>query len=224
MVHRTAVLPGYSGAKIRSVSGQLSTLKHLVKSLNVEHATKHAERLKEHVPEEYLGLVALPRLDHFGALRIPIAADAWHAASGWDIKTGIRGLAVKRMFNPDDFHMEDRTIEAFEELGRAQSVLDAHKSEHNPLRIFLVRATEETEPKLAEGEFLLDLASHIWLLSTHPDWRTAGDELLFRCYGERFKPLGLRAILVGYRHLKRAVNFSSAARTEGIVLIGKVPD
>lgn len=218
------LLPGHSDVRLRSPQGQMSVLKGKVVSLASEQALAHATHLKENLRAPYAGIVVVPRLDHFGALRIPAATDIWHKTSEWGMKTGIRGIEERGKFNPEDFLMEERTLSAFEELERLQGAPDKQKVEHNPLRVFPIRATTETDPVLEEREFLLDLASHMFILATHPDWRPTEKEVLFRCYGERFKPLGNRAILVGYRNLTRAVNFSSIAMTEGIALIGRIPD
>jgi len=228
MVHGPHLIPFHSELKIRKLSSQLTALKRGLKSLGSEHAERLIKAFDGRMYDGYAGMVAVPRLDHSGFARIPDAAQGWHEATDWGIRTGIRGIEVKKFFNPEDFELDQRTLEAFEELERRQGAPDDHQVEHNAVRVFPIRTTSDPDPELRDGEFLLDLASHMWILATHPDWRThAGDALLFRCLAEKFKPmntLGERAILVGYRPPTRAVNFSSTKKNEGVVIIGCIPN
>lgn len=224
MATRPLLLPGASSARLRPLSEQLASLSRKVSSLSHGRLGVWEDAANYAIPEGFAGLVAVPRLDHFGAARIPLAAEAWHKATGWAIRTGIRGLESSRLFRAEDFETDAHTLSAFERLEELQGNPDEKRVEQNPMRVFLVRATREANPTLAEGEFLLDLASHIWILCSHTVWRDLSETLLFRCAGERFKPLGERAVLVGYRDSLRAVNFSSKGLVEGIALIGRIPE
>lgn len=227
MVQGPLLLPGHPELKIRKISTQLKALAQIKKSLSSEHAERLAWKFADQPHAGYAGLFAIPRLDAFGNARMQEAAAGWHTATGWEVRTGIRGIREPRFFNPEEFELHVRTLSAFDRLEKQQGAHDQHRVEHNQVRIVLVRATTEVNPVLAKGEFLFDLASHMWILATNPDWRDHGNELLFRCLAEKFTPmntLGERAVLVGYRDSMRAVNFSSKEKDEGIVLIGRIPD
>jgi hypothetical protein len=223
MAKRPQFIPDRPDLRLHSLASQYTALKRSVKSLDTPEARELVESFREKAEDGYGGYVAVPRLDHFGSGRIPSACDAWHRSTGWRVRTGIRGIETTHLFRASDFGTDQRTYDAFDELERRQGSMDPQRNERNPVRVFAIRATEEADPTLAEGEFMLDLASHVWILATHPEWRDREEDIVFRCAAERFKPLGDRAILVGYRDSMRAVNFSDKEMTHGIALVARIP-
>ncbi len=221
MVHGP-LIQTYPGVRLRKPSAIVHQLFELRKSIHIEHALQLVEQLPGEVPEGYAGYVAVPRLDHGGVSRTPEAARSWRKATGWEIRAAIASLEESENFRPEYFKVVPKTLAAFEALEALQGVPDEDKVEQNPVRIFLVRATDDLDPQLEEGEFFLDLGTMMWVLATHSKW-IEQEPLLFRCLGERSLHgiLKDRTILVGYLNHHRAMNFS---HEPSITLIGRIPD
>lgn len=205
--------------RLRSLGEQLYSLKRMVPAFNPDHALLWAGTYATNVPPGYDGFIAVPLLNNFGFLRIPAANEAWTKKTGWALHTSISGLRGEHnKHRADDFVISDQTLAGFKKLDAQQEVLN-DRFDENRLRVFPVRFSEEPEPKLAEGEFHLDLSSLIWLLASHWKWRSLEGGLLFRCLGE--KHASHASILVGYQHLERVLSVHTAPKSEGLVIIGK---
>jgi len=233
MVQGPLLLGNQSDFRLLTPSDQAAALKSSVQALGSEHTTAWIEANAQSVPAGYTGFAVVPRFDQFGIFRLPVSLEGWQrAAKDWELSSpSIKSIKSmeghSERFNPNQFAVEKRTLDAFDALQEEQGVLDSHKYERNPLRVFPVRATLDPAPALGEDEFVPDLATLTWVLAAHAEWRSHGKEILLRCRGERFNNAADQDIVVGYHHAirksVRLVDFAGAKTENAITLIGKMP-
>lgn len=206
---------------LRPIDEQLGSLERLSTAFHSEHARAWAEKNTMELPVGYDGFLAVPLINSFGFLRIPVASEAWGKKTGWNLHTSIPGIKGEyRRHRADDFVISGQTLDAYKRLDREQAVLNGG-FDVNRLRVFPIRFSEDPEPVLAPDEFHLDLGSLVWLLATHSEWRSLQRGLLMRCLGETHASHA--SILVGYQHLERVLSVHDSVKTHGFVVIGKAP-
>lgn len=155
----------------------------------------------------YTGILAVPKMTNFGIFQVPASNEVWEKRIKYSLRTPIKGLArgMHNDFDAAQLTLHPATSAAIERMKQVQARPDPERShfDANRIRVFQVRVCTDPNPELREGEFFLDLASHLWLLITHKNQGLHKRTTLFRCRGETHCGSD---VIVGYRHGQRIVD------------------
>lgn len=207
---------------------QLHLLAAMTSAFNPEYALRDISKI---AADGYAGILAVPKITNFGMVQIPTSNEVWEKTTRATLSTDITGLGpgLLNAFPFSRFSFSKATRVAFERLKETQGRIEEKSGfDKNRLRVFPVRFCNDPLPSLYSGEFFLDLASHMWLLSTHH----AHDELapisnvVFRCRGEFYDDHGMPSeMVIGHRDGTRVIEYGEElSGADQLTIIGYAPE
>lgn len=195
----------------KMVEDQLHELATIARWLDPQYAEEMS--IAGHIPvtpdtaRGYTGILAVPKMTNFGIFQIPTSNEAWEKKIPLPLRTSIRGLerGMHNDFDTTQFTLHSATSEAILRMKQVQARPDPERSnfDNNRIRVFQVRVCTDPQPELRDGEFFLDLASHLWLLITHTNQALHKRTMLFRCRGETCRGSD---VIVGYWQGQRIID------------------